>query len=164
MYIISCGISGISPFNKSSQKICSCEKPLNPTRNINLEKSYLLRNTLNHVPSKTYKDKDGYFRFKDSDIPVHRWVAEKKLGRELRPGEVVHHKDRDKLNNDPDNLWVFSSQEEHDMVHEEDAFLYGEKASYQGFRKIKDDDGDLIDSVFGAEDDDGGDNYDDGDF
>jgi len=50
------------------------------------------------------------------------------------------------------------------MVHEEDAFLYGEKASYQGFRKIKDDDSDLIDSVFGAEDDDGGYNYDDGDF
>ena len=114
--------------------------------------------------SKTYKDENGYLRFKDSDIPVHRWVAEKKLGRELRPGEVVHHKDRDKLNNDPDNLWVFSSQEEHDMVHEEDAFLYGEKASYQGFRKIEDDDSDLIDSVFGAEVDDGGDNYDDSDF
>ena len=143
--------------------ICFLSSNCEHLRSMNSEKSYLTPDPLKRV-SKTYKDENGYLRFKDSDIPVHRWVAEKKLGRELRLGEVVHHKDRDKLNNDPDNLWVFSSQEEHDMVHEEDAFLYGEKASYQGFRKIKDDDGDLIDSVFGAEDDDGGDNYDDGDF
>lgn len=90
------------------------------------------------MPSKTYIDRYGYERFKDSDIPVHRWVAEKKLGRELRPGEVVHHKDRDKTNNDPDNLWVFRSQDEHDRVHEEDAYRHGDKASYQGFGRERD--------------------------
>ena len=111
--------------------------------------------------AKTYKDKNGYLRFRDSDIPVHRWVAENKLGRPLRPGEVVHHKDRDKLNNDPDNLWVFASQEEHDMAHAEDALLHGEKASYQGFRKAEDDE--VIESVIVADDDDERDAYDDDD-
>jgi hypothetical protein len=43
----------------------------------------------------------------------HRQVAAKKLGRELLPTEVVHHKDENKLNNDPDNLEVCSSQSEH---------------------------------------------------
>ena len=38
------------------------------------------------------------------------------------------------------------------MVHEEDAFLYGEKASYQGLGKDEDDD-DLIEIVVGADED-----------
>lgn len=47
----------------------------------------------------------------------HRSVAEQKLGRPLRPGEVVHHIDGNKRNNHPDNLWVFSSQKEHAAHH-----------------------------------------------
>jgi hypothetical protein len=47
----------------------------------------------------------------------HRIVAEQKLGRPLRPGEVVHHIDGNKRNNHPDNLWVFSSQKEHAAHH-----------------------------------------------
>ena len=31
--------------------------------------------------AKSYVDKDGYLRFIDSDIPVHRYLAEKKMGR-----------------------------------------------------------------------------------
>jgi hypothetical protein len=34
----------------------------------------------------------------------HRTVMEKKLGRPLQPGEIVHHVDEVKRNNDPDNL------------------------------------------------------------
>lgn len=37
-------------------------------------------------------------------VYVHRTVMEQKLGRKLKPGELVHHKDENKLNNDPDNL------------------------------------------------------------
>jgi hypothetical protein len=38
----------------------------------------------------------------------HRVVMEKKLGRSLKKGESVHHKDGNRTNNDPDNLelWV----------------------------------------------------------
>jgi hypothetical protein len=43
----------------------------------------------------------------------HRLVMEQKLGRTLRPGEVVHHIDADRANNDPDNLMVFASNGEH---------------------------------------------------
>lgn len=49
---------------------------------------------------------------------LHRTVAEQKLGRPLRKGEVVHHIDENKRNNDPDNLIVFSSQREHALHHE----------------------------------------------
>ena len=109
------------------------------------------------MPGKTYVDENGYRRFTDSDMPVHRWVAEQKLGRKLKPWEVVHHKDRDKLNNDPDNLWVFRNQEEHDEAHEIDAMRHGPKASYQGFDKDDDQDNDRDGSaanLFVSDDDD----------
>lgn len=87
--------------------------------------------------AKTYKDEKGYVRFKNSDKPLHRHAAEKKLGRELRPGEVVHHINRNKADNKMSNLWVFKSQKEHDRAHKEDAEDFGKKASYQGFKKKK---------------------------
>lgn len=82
---------------------------------------------------KTYIDKDGYERFSDSGRKVHRWVAEKKLGRKLNDGEIVHHYDRNKRNNSPDNLKVLPNQKTHDMIHKYDAYRFGKKASYQGF-------------------------------
>lgn len=75
--------------------------------------------------SKTYIDEEGYSRFTDSDIPVHRWVAKKELGRNLRPGEVVHHIDRNKLNNSVENLQVFQSRKEHNRAHREHEERYG---------------------------------------
>ncbi|MCW7490991.1 HNH endonuclease [Leptospira meyeri] len=83
---------------------------------------------------KTYVDKNGYRRFKDSDIPVHRWVAEKFIRNDkLKEGEVVHHKNRNKLDNTPENLHIFRNQKEHDRVHKIDAKRFGKKNSYKGF-------------------------------
>lgn len=48
---------------------------------------------------------------------THRMVAERMLGRKLKPGEVVHHIDGNKRNNAPENLMVFSSQSEHAKWH-----------------------------------------------
>lgn len=72
----------------------------------------------------SYVDENGYLRFNDSDILVHRYVAQKKLGRWLEPWEVVHHIDGNKRNNNPSNLWV-CSQQEHDRIHEQNKRIYG---------------------------------------
>src|ERR1017187_2231241 len=50
-------------------------------------------------------------------VAEHRLVMELKLGRYLLPGEVVHHIDGRKDNNDPENLIVFGSNAEH-LKHE----------------------------------------------
>ena len=48
---------------------------------------------------------------------THRRIAEAMLGRPLKKGEVVHHIDGNKLNNDPANIAVLPSQSEHCRVH-----------------------------------------------
>lgn len=47
----------------------------------------------------------------------HREVAARKIGRPLRPEEVVHHVDENKRNNAPANLWVFSTDADHQRFH-----------------------------------------------
>jgi hypothetical protein len=49
----------------------------------------------------------------------HRIVAERLLGRPLAKGEIVHHKDGNKHNNDPSNLEVMT-QSEHMKLHWEE--------------------------------------------
>jgi hypothetical protein len=58
------------------------------------------------MPDHPHANHLGYVR-------EHRLVMEKKLGRYLEPGEVVHHIDGDTMNNHPDNLEVYSSNAEH---------------------------------------------------
>lgn len=47
----------------------------------------------------------------------HRLVMEQMLGRKLRPEEVVHHKDRNRSNNSPDNLQLLPNQAAHIKLH-----------------------------------------------
>lgn len=57
-----------------------------------------------------YIGKDG------EKVYIHREVMENKLGRKLKKGELVHHKDTVKLNNDPDNLEL-STESTHGKIH-----------------------------------------------
>ncbi len=50
-------------------------------------------------------------------ILEHRFVMELKIGRYLNKGEVVHHIDKNTLNNHPDNLMLFKNQSEHTKHH-----------------------------------------------
>ncbi len=72
------------------------------------------------IGNTTYSDNRGYKRHVRDGKLVSRFAAEKKLGRKLRPGEVVHHRDRDKSNNSFSNLWVFSNWKAHNKVHWKD--------------------------------------------
>jgi len=64
---------------------------------------------ITHQPNHPHATKDGY-------VPKHRLVMEKKLSRYLEPGEIVHHIDGDKLNNDELNLFL-TDKTEHRKAH-----------------------------------------------
>ena len=57
---------------------------------------------------KFFYDKKGYPRDRKTKELVHRKIAENKIGRKLRIGEVVHHQDGNPRNFRKNNLSVMS--------------------------------------------------------
>lgn len=63
---------------------------------------------------KKFLDNNGYPRYVyGRQELVHRAVMRRKMKRDFRPGEVVHHIDEDKTNYDPDNLELFPDNATH---------------------------------------------------
>lgn len=62
------------------------------------------------APGHPYAASGGYVR-------LHRLVMERQLGRYLTETEVVHHKNRDRQNNLPENLELFERNSDH-LRHE----------------------------------------------
>ena len=75
--------------------------------------------------SGLYKDRWGNLKYRDSNKPRARAVMEKLFGHRLSKGSVVHHKNRNKTDNRPSNLWVFGSQKAHDKAHRRDKKRFG---------------------------------------
>ena len=99
------------PFCSRQCHMALLNAELNPTRMTPEVRAKLRESRLGSGEGKTYTKVYGRHE--------HRIVAERMLGRPLLPGEVVHHIDRDKRNNDPSNLMVFPSQAAHAKWHKE---------------------------------------------
>jgi hypothetical protein len=59
-----------------------------------------------------YKQK----KFGKRGIREHRWVVEQLIGRRLHIDEIVHHKDGNKRNNNPENLEIIP-RKAHGVIH-----------------------------------------------
>jgi hypothetical protein len=90
-------------------RIADLNREINVIRMVPETRKKLRESRLGTGEGKTYE--------KTYSRHTHRVVAEQMLGRKLLPGEVVHHIDRDKRNNNPANLQVFNSQAEHAAHH-----------------------------------------------
>lgn len=98
----------------NSIKLSKLNRKLNPGRMIPETKKKLREAHLGKGEGKSYE--------KTYSRHTHRIVAEEMLGRPLKKGEVVHHKNHNKRDNRPENLQIFSSQAEHFKWHLNEKF------------------------------------------
>jgi len=66
------------------------------------------------MPDHPYADCKGF-------VYEHRFVLEQKIGRYLKPGEIAHHIDGSRDNNEPENLAYCKDQNEHLLLHKNGA-------------------------------------------
>lgn len=59
----------------------------------------------------TFIRKDGGYQRR------FRSIVEEQIGRKLKPTEIVHHINGDKLDDRPENLYLCSSRAEHNTIH-----------------------------------------------
>ena len=67
-------------------------------------------------------------------VGLHILAAEQKLGRNLKPDEVVHHIDMNKHNNNQENLMVFATFGDHAAFHK-GAEIYNVDGVWYAIRK-----------------------------
>lgn len=113
-----CGIEIKMPpsqFKRSKNHFCSkkchmifMNRELNPTRMTDEVREKIRNSRLGTGDGKSYEKTYGKH--------THRIVAEQKIGRSLKKGEIVHHIDGNKRNNDPSNLMIIT-QSEHCALH-----------------------------------------------
>lgn len=99
----------LKDYTKMAANFSKLAKKLNPTRMTPEIREKIRLSHLGAGKGESYEKTYGRHS--------HRVVAEQVLGRPLRDGEVVHHKDGNPRNNNPNNLQVFPSQKEHAEFH-----------------------------------------------
>ena len=101
------GLKRISESNKGKNNTNYGKKPINFKGIINDGHGYKLV----FYPEHPNSTKQGY-------VPEHRLIMEKHLGRYLLPKEVVHHRNKIKIDNHIKNLFLFTTNELHLMFHQ----------------------------------------------
>ncbi len=101
---------GYRSFEKNSKRMAEMNRQLNPGRMTPATRSKLRKARFGTGEGKSYVKQYGRHE--------HRVVAERILGRSLKPGEVVHHIDGNKRNNSPENLMIFENQAQHATWHQ----------------------------------------------
>lgn len=91
-----------------SERMSAMNVERNPDRMTFETRTKLRKARLGTGAGKTYERTYGRH--------THRIIAERMLGRKLRPDEVVHHIDGNKRNNAPENLMVLT-RAEHAKLH-----------------------------------------------
>lgn len=96
----------------TKEKISKSHKGVNRTNNKwnahvkNREDGYIQV----YKPEHPYANKDGY-------VMEHRLVMEEVLERYIKENEVIHHINRNRKDNRPENLMIFSSISDHMRYH-----------------------------------------------
>lgn len=91
-------------FIKSKTKKCfNCSRNIKGANAFNYKRGWFIRSGYKFIlqPDHPFANNLGYVR-------EHRLIMEKIIGRYLKPEEIIHHRDKNKLNNDSENLEIIS--------------------------------------------------------
>jgi HNH endonuclease len=78
-----------------------------------------------------YDDDRGYYRFRDNNQLVHRWVVEQHIGHKIPGNCVVHHINHDKHDNRYENL-ILATWNAHSEVHIQESKIKYNKQTQKG--------------------------------
>lgn len=123
---MNCQLCNIEIEGRSNKKYCSnackCKAHYraNPSKFYNYVKKgrdFKGEKNSNWKGGRTVKKDYVYLRKDGKDVLEHRAVMESELGRKLKSSEIVHHIDRNRFNNNSNNLHLFGSHREHKIYH-----------------------------------------------
>lgn len=116
--------AALKDYSKMSQHLSDMNRERNPHR--------MTAETRSKIRASRLNAREGTSYVKFYGKHEHRYVAETILGRKLRPGEIVHHRDGNKRNNTPNNIVVFPSQSAHAKHHAELRWFINEISKMEG--------------------------------